>query len=314
MLAIQRWMKGKNILFVLLGPQLVITARDIHEDFQHIKERRIMGYQFPLPHLPSWFVLYRSHRKPNIFLRKLLTDFSRFGAETIQFGEDMIEGARLLSTSKSILPAVTPEAIAHAKAKLQNMLVESMEEIKDDISPQPIDPSVKARMVAMLQDMNIESSFFMLVTVPCWLIYRISPTRLYRKARQGNYASIKKLLCLDPLMIHDPVIGKKIQQLRFTNKTHKYNNLLETITKDHHLKVTSQSMKYAVGGFLSAIARILKKRLTAPDIHNLFNAVAKDFDGNLVDPELAMVESSFAREIYRYRQYWLEAFNTDTKK
>jgi len=314
MLALERWIKGKNILLALLAPQAAIVARDIHKAFQHTKERRILTHQFPLPHLPSWFALYRSHRKPNIFLRKLFTDFSSFGAETIQFVEDMLEAARQLSAGKQVLTAATPEAIAQAKAALQVMLFESIKDIKDDISPHPLDPSVKAHMLAMLQDMNLESSFFILVTVPCWLIYRISPTRLYRKARQGNYDAIKKLLCLDPLMLHDPVIGKRMQQLRFTYKTKQYNDLLETLTKDHPLNVSSQQIKYAIGGLLSAGARMLKLRLTAPDIQKLFNAVAEDFDGNLFDPDLAVNESSFAREIHRYRQYWLESLQVGHKK
>lgn len=313
MLAIKRWLKGKHILLALLAPQYATSARSIHEAFQYTKERRFMGYQFPLPHLPSWFALYRSHRKPNIFLRKLITDFSCFSAETIQFGDNMIEGLRMLSTGKSVLPVATPGEIAQAKAALQIMLRESLKDIKDDISQQSVDPSVKARMLAMIQDMTLESSFFMLVTGPCWLIYHTSPTRLYRKARLGDYNAIKKLLCLDPLMLHDPAIGKRMQQLRFTYKTNQYNDLLEILTKDHHLKVTSQRIKYAVGGLLSVIAKTVKLKLTAPDIQKLFNAVAEDCDGNLVDPELA-TESSFAREIYRYRMYWLESLQVGHKK
>ncbi|MDD5759605.1 MAG: hypothetical protein PHI06_11060, partial [Desulfobulbaceae bacterium] len=232
MLAIQRWLKDKHFLFALLAPHFAITARDIHEAFQYTKERHIMGHQFPLPHLPSWFALYRSHRKPNIFVRKLFTDFSCFSPETIQFSENIIECARLLSVGKPVLPTTTPEEIAQTKVAMQIILRESLEDIKDDISPQSVDQDVKARMHVMIEDMNLESSFFLLVTGPCWLIYHTSPTRLYRKARLGDYNAIKKLLCLDPLMLHDPAIGQRMQQLRFTYKTNQYNAILEILTKD----------------------------------------------------------------------------------
>lgn len=311
---IQKWIIGKPFIFALLAPQIAITARDIHEAFQFTKQRRIMNHQFPLPNLPAWFALYRSHRKPLNFLRAVFTDFSKFGSKSIEFGEAVFEGARQLSSSKqSEIQLPTPEEIEQIKPVMENMLAESFQEIKDDISPPPIDPAIKAQMLALFQNMNLESSFFVLVTVPCWLVYRTSPTRLYRKARQGDFTSLKKLLNLDPLMLHDPTIGKRIQALRFKNRTSKYKELLEAPLKDHHLNVTSLQMKYAIGGLLSAFAAVLKQKLSAPDIQRLFNAVAKDFDGHLSDHELP-VGDSFARAIYRYRHEWLKFFQSDTKK
>jgi hypothetical protein len=70
MLAVQKWTIGKSFLFAFVAPQLDTTARDIHLSFQQTKERRVLSHQFPLPHLPSWFALYRSHREPLKFLRE----------------------------------------------------------------------------------------------------------------------------------------------------------------------------------------------------------------------------------------------------
>lgn len=311
---IQKWIIGKPFIFALLAPQLAITARDIHEAFQFTKQRRIMKHQFPLPNLPAWFALYRSHRKPLNFLRTLFTDFSKYGSKSIEFGEAVFEGVRQLARSNhKRIPVPSPDKMEQIKPVMDNMLAESFQEIKDDISPPPVDPAIKAKMLALLQSMSLESSFFVLVTVPCWLVYRTSPTRLYHKARQGDFTSLEKLLNLDPLMLHDPAIGKKIQELRLKNKNTKYEKLLEAPLKDHHLNVTSLQMKYAIGGLLSAFAAVLKLKLSAPDIQRLFDAVAKDFDGHLSDHELP-VGDSFARTIYRYRQEWLKVFQPDTRK
>jgi hypothetical protein len=314
MLEITKWAKGKSFMFALLAPQIAITARDIHEAFQYTKQRRVMKHQFPLPNLPAWHAMYRSHRKPLTFLRKIFADFSKFGSESIEFGEATLEGARQLGRSKqSEIPLPSPDQINQIEFLMENMLVESLQEIKDDISPNLPDPSLKAELLSLLEENSLESSFFMLVTVPCWLIYRTSPTILYRKARQGDFSALEKLLNLDPLMLHDPTIGKRIQELRFNNKTSKYEQLLEGHLKDHHLNVTSQQMKYAMGGLLSALATILKQKLSAPDIQKLFNAIAKDFDGHLSDHDLP-VGDSFARAIYRYRHEWLKVFQPDTRK
>ena len=311
---IKKWVVGKPFIIALLAPQLAITARDIHESFQNTKQRRIFKHQFPFPHLPTWSAMYRSHRKPLIFLRQLFANFSGFGAESIEFGENVLDEAREFSRNKHTeIQIPTPEDIRQIKPVMENMLTESLQEIKDDLSPHPVDPVQKEQMLTLLQHMNMESSFFVLVTVPCWLIYRTSPTRLYRKARQGNFDALEKLLSLDPLMLHDPTIGKQIQKFRLNNKSGKYENLLAATLKDHHLNVTPQQMKYAAGGLLSAFAVVMKQKLTAPDIQKLFNAVSNDFDGKLYDPDLA-VGSSFARRIFSYRKDWLKVFQPDTKK
>lgn len=62
MKAIQKWTERKSFLFALFAPRLAITARDIHEAFQHTKERRLLSHEFPLPNLPAWLAMYRSHR------------------------------------------------------------------------------------------------------------------------------------------------------------------------------------------------------------------------------------------------------------
>lgn len=316
MQAIKKWTRDKPFLIALLAPQLAVTARDIHLAFQHTKQRRIMSHQFPLPHLPAWFALYRSHRKPINFLRKIFSGFSKFGGASLQFGEEMLAGFQELGRGKQTETFVfSPEELQETVATMQTVLDESFQEIKEDISPQPVDPSEKAAMLSLFtENNNLESSFFILVTVPCWLIYRISPTRLYRKARQGNFDALEKLLMLDPLMLHDPTIGKKIQELRFTHKNSKYEKLLQAPLKEHQLKVTSQQMKYAIGGLLSALAKVINKKLTAPDIQKLFDAVAQDFDQKLNDLDFLTTPNGFARSIFRYRDEWLNVFKSDTKK
>lgn len=316
---IKKWIIGKPFLIAVVAPRSVITARDIHEAFQYTKQRRIFKHQFPLPNLPAWFALYRSHRKPLNFLRKIYTDFSSFGEASIEFGESMLEETRQLAGNKqSEIQMPTVEEIEQLRPVMQNILVESFQEIEDDISPSPVDPSLKAGMLSLLSDNSLESSFFILVTVPCWLVYRMSPTRLYRKARKGEFDALVKLLNLDPLMLHDPAIGKRIQELRFNHKITKYEKLLEAPLKDSHVNITAQQMKYAVGGLISALAKILKpvtkKSLSAAAIHKLFDAVAQDFDGSLIDFDLPTNQDSFARAIFRYRDEWLKVFQPDTKK
>ncbi|MBW4054389.1 MAG: hypothetical protein HIU83_03100 [Proteobacteria bacterium] len=316
---INKWIIGKPFLIALLAPKAAITARDIHEAFQYTKQRRILKHQFPLPYLPAWFAMYRSHKKPLIFLRKIFADFSSFGPESIEFGEKVLDGVgELARYNQAELQMSTPEEIEQIKPVMENMMTESLQEIKNDLSPLPADPSQREQLLSLFIDNSLESSFFILVTVPCWLIYRTLPTRLYRRARQGKVDALEKLLSLDPLMLHDPSIGKKLQGLRLNRKTTIYENLLTATHNDHQLNVTPQQMKYAIGGLISALAKVLKpltkKTLSAAEIHKLFDAVAQDFDGTLTDPDLPINQDSFARAIFRYREEWLKVFQPDTKK
>lgn len=316
MLAIEKWAKGKPFEIAFFAPKMAIIARDIHLDFQHTKQRRFGTHQFPLPNLPSWFALYRSHKKPLNFLIKI---FSASENNSVQHGDALStqENSRYPQIETSSL---SPDQLEIIEAEIEkNILDELFQEIKDEISSQSvIEPSHKTAMLSLVkEDKNLESSFFILVTVPCWLIYRITPTRLYRNARLGNVDALKKLLMLDPLMLHDPAIGKKIQKLRFTHKTSKYENLLQAPLKNPLSKITSLQMKYAIGGLLSTFAQKEKLKLTAPDIHRLFDAVAQDFDKKhikLKDSNFSDNEGTFARAIYRYRDEWLQVFLPDTKK
>lgn len=311
---IKQWTKSKPFLIALLAPSVAIQARDIHELFEYTKQRRIFKHQFPFPHLPSWFAMYRSHRKPLSFLKTLFTEFSQFSPDSIEFGQNALDGIQEVARNKQPETIhITPEQHAQFEAVKQTILAESLQEIKDDLSSKPVDTEQKTAFSSILSDDTLSGSFFMLVYVPCWLIYRTSPTRLYRKARQGNFESLEKLLSLDPLMLHDPVIGKRIQEFRLNRKLSKYEKLLEATWKDHQLHVTPQQMKYAAGGLLSGLASTLKYKLTAPEIQRLFNIVEYEFSGNLDDPDLA-VGSSFARSIYRHREEWLKVFQPDTKK
>lgn len=211
---------------------------------------------------------------------------------------------------------LTSEELAQAH-QIQNAIrAEAIVEIKNDIAAyrrKSYNPEAKDRMLKFLNDTGQDAAFFMLIFAPCWLIYRTSPSQLYRKARQGDYLSIEKLLELDPLMIHDPYIGRAIQRFRFRRKTHLYRKLMEIPGKEVTGRVTSQQVKYALGGFLSAFAKLAGQKLTAPDIKRLYDAVAKDFDDQLEDHELP-VGDTFARAISRYRIDWLKALKSDMKK
>ncbi|MBU5638853.1 hypothetical protein KOM00_19185 [Geomonas sp. Red69] len=315
MLAVPKWAEGKPFLIALLAPQFASSARDIHLAFRHIRERRIVNHQYPMPALPGWFAMYRSHSKPIQFIRAFCSGFSQFGAEGIELGEMFLEATRLISRGKLKPAELTPnsEGIKHILPLLQSTLSASFQDIEEDFSDPPLDPSVKDSAQQLLRDMELESSFFILVLAPCWLLYREHPTRLYRKARLGHLDALEKLLRLDPLLLHDHSIGRQIQSFRLNNKTSAYQTLIEATLKRPKARITRKKMKYATAGLISALSNLMKKPLSEPEIRALFDAVAQDADNSPIDTDLAESPEAFAKAINRDRSFWLQTLLPDKK-
>jgi len=53
MLAVEKWAQGKSPAIAYFALNHALSARIHCEALQHIKERRIYDYQFPLPDLTS---------------------------------------------------------------------------------------------------------------------------------------------------------------------------------------------------------------------------------------------------------------------
>ncbi|GFO61673.1 hypothetical protein GMST_39980 [Geomonas silvestris] len=316
LLAIRKWAEGKPFLIALIAPQLAVSARDMHLAFRHIRERRIFDHQYPMPPLPAWFAMYRSHSKINRFTRALFSDFSKFGGEGVELGETILQEVRFFRRGKlkpsEFVPS--PEDLKELLPHLQSTLSASFQEIEEDFFETPVDPQIKKAALQLFTDMEMESSFFIFVLIPCWLLYREHPTNVYRKARQGDLDALEKLLRLDPLMLHDQSIGKRIQALRFNNKAAAYQNLLEAPLKRPKARITRKKMKYAIAGLISGISSLIKKPLTEPEIRALFDAVANDSGASPIDTDLADSPEAFAKAINRDRAFWLHMFLPDKKK
>ena len=62
----------------------------LNKAFLDVKDRSLLGFQFELPHLPTWYKLYRSHHRPNRFIKQLISRFSVYSSDTLSFAEWML--------------------------------------------------------------------------------------------------------------------------------------------------------------------------------------------------------------------------------
>ncbi|GFE58739.1 hypothetical protein [Geobacter sp. AOG1] len=315
MLEIEKWAQDKSFFIGLFATNTAAFARDMHEAMGHIKERRVYNFQFPLPHLPSWFKMYCSHSKSEIAFVELVSRFSDFGKDALSLvgGFHALQETLEQNPDKKIEFSQTE--VENAQQVLRDMHSKSFKGLQEDFSGVPFDQETNADFLRFTEENELAISFFLLVMCPCFLFFQMSPTRLYRNARRGDIAAIEKLLSIDPLLLHDPSIGKQIQDLRFNNKSTSYERLLETARKPFKPKKLSRhKMKVFQAGLISFMANGIKQPLTEPQIRALFDAVAQDAQGKQIDTDLPDSPESFAKAIQRKREPWQKLLDPDKKK
>ena len=181
-------------------------------------------------------------------------------------------------------------------------MTESFYDIQSGNDDEPVDLQQKEDFLKSLE--VVEASFYYLVIIPCWILYQDYPTRLYRKARQGDYDSLEKLIRLDSLMIHDPSIGKQVHLLKMKRKRLKFEGLFEAVHKRPKSNITRKKMKYAYAGLISAISSSVKAPLSEPQIRALFDAIAQDSLKKDIDTDLPNGQETFSKAIQRHRKPW----------
>jgi hypothetical protein len=292
MTALQKWTDEKHPLIILVAHMLAIFICDFENDFKEIKERRFLGTQYKLERLIPWF---RQYYMP-VTMQKVLN---------------------YIQTTESQMNEVSntnPELVVQELQSFASGLYDM------DISNTLYDKDDQKFISSLIHDNEDEFQFFIFVMVPCLLFFKKSPYLLYKKAKSGNIDALKKLISLDPSLLHNPFIGSQIQRFRFTNKRI-YRELLGIPFDRKSFNISKKKLKYSLAGLLSLLPQIinelLEKQILEPlnekQIREYFNAVSWDSKRKPEDDDLPPVEQrdSFRRGIDRERTLWQKALSPD---
>jgi hypothetical protein len=301
---VRNWAKKKSPIIKIMAPHLALCVEDFHEDFQNIKSRRFNSQRFPLPHLPSWFAMYRSHRKTLNQVKAVWS--AMFGKNIVQSFSKMYEDG-LKSTGASEDSNLSPEKSKEIKQALQSAFDVSQKFFEKEVSRAPMKASAQKRLRQLVDQTPLETSFYVFVVVPCWALYRTSPTMLYRKARLGDFEAMEKLLRLDQLMLHDPAIGSKIIKRRFEHSTNDYRRLISFALESPKRKTSRVNILLSIAGFIYAFSQIFQQPLTSHDIVELFKAVDEDTKSKLRE-ELPKDYDNLRRNLESDRNLWRQVF------
>lgn len=310
MLAVAKWAKDKPYIIGLFAPQLVSAVKDMHEEFPGLKLRRFSGRQFPLPHLPSWFAMYRCHRKSINQVKAIWA--AVYGKSFVNAFSNIFDECRKAGRQRKTI-TMKPEDIDQTIQFLQVMLSVSEKELEEEFANAPSKPALKRRMLSLIERTPLESSFYVFVAVPCWFMYRTSPTTLYRQARQGDFEALGKLLRLDQLMLHDPAIGKRIIEYRFNHSTSKYKKLITDSQNPPKGKTSRKNILLSVVGFIFALSQLTTAPLSTLDIMKLIEAYDEDTNSNFIE-EFSDESESLRRALEPDRNLWRQILNPDIKK
>lgn len=317
MLAVEKWATDKSPFLAFIAIQHVISAQDYHLAFKQLKAGKIMGYQFDFPSLPLWLSFYRHHRRYVPFFPSLVGEFAGFSQQAVDSANLLFHSANR-NKSRSFEEALKNSNSDDMKKGLdavspyfKMMLSEVYDLIKKDIKNKA--PILEKREQLLAQIQKPEGVFSLFAFLPCLILHKDHPTRIYRKARQGNFEAMNKLLMIDSSLLHDPSIGAHIINLQRSNKSYLYDRLMNTSAKAPRKKIDAQRFKYSFAGLISLNSHFFHCPFTENDIRKLFDAVWKDYHGEDIDPDIADSHEGFQKAIQRERAEWLNFYKADRK-
>lgn len=318
MFTLQKWAQGKPPLLTIFAQQTAITAHVLSDYLSEIKTGDALPTDFHLPSLQNWLPLYRQHRKVTGFLREMFTNFTVFENSDGEFLEDFLSGLQILCKSDkeefvqefNSLPEQEKLAlIREAHLQIDALYSHHQAELSMEVEGK-VDPDDQERFLELFSD-SPSIGFYILVWVPCLILYRQTPPILYRKARLGNLDALKMLLRLDPSLIHDPAIGKKVHQLRCSGKRSAHYEVLSSLSRPPKGKTDRGKIKVSLAGCISLISSMFRSPLNEPDIRELFDAVTRDCGRGDIDTDLPESPEAFAKAIQRERKIWLKELSLD---
>ena len=311
---IAKWAENKNPIIAIIAQQSASSTDACFDFFSSIKAgERYLGDR-PLPPIKKWLSLYRSNRRlQDYFISRFrsLGGFYEILAESLnallsqrryrlKIGNDaFIKEVRQEIETLSFDDRL--EILEDAKESLQEAYLTSLDDIQSNIS-YPLDESLKQQVLSAIKEP--EALFLAGVVFPCWMLYQEHPAQLFRQARLGNIAAMDKLLRIDKAVLSDPKIGDHFHKIANRKKRSQFDRLTQAIQKGPEGKITLQKIKMLIAGFISKASQALGRRLSAPEIRSLFDAIAQDAGRGDIDTDIPDSPEAFAKAIRRERLFW----------
>jgi hypothetical protein len=273
----------------------------------------IVGREKPKKSLPAagdldeWFSFYKNHRRVmNSLAPPVMTD------------DFFIHGA-LLAGLKEILPTSQHEAAMELQRLAQGSY-EMMSQLREMMGPVPFPPDEKflAATISSIEseartrladggpfDRVMASSagqFSLRVWLPCWILYKTYPAVLLRRARRGCDASLERLVRLDKVVLADAAIARRWASVMLGSNEELKARYRKAMEGTPAVKLTAKAINHSLMGLISQIAMAMHCPVTAPEIAELFDRIARVRGGSDEQKEFGWAEN-LTRAIHRNRDW-----------
>ena len=319
-----KWAKDKSPLLAMSSLMLAVFAEVGCALIKIFREEKFMEGLVSLPPLTEWLSLYRNQKK---VLNNVYNTFT-------SMNEDFEQIINLFDILVGMLreygPFETIRIIENPSCKDEEWIGDYVREwfpktqeiiMREYVNFARFGVDDEEGKIFRDKYFTPEVIFFLKIWIPCLLFYGESVPTILRRARQGNYDDIEKLLKLDPSIIHDSRIKEIHHKATVAKERGKINRMTKALQLKPRMKADIRKVRYNMAGLLSGYSIVIGEELTAKDINNLFIAVALDMGRDATDVDLMVKsgtkklskeedtvdfinEETLTKEIYNSRILW----------
>lgn len=284
---VREWAEGKDSLIVGMTLMITAFANEYYALSESVHEGKRLEGDIPIPSLETWFKLYRN---PKRIWKGLFNAFGMHNSDTGKSEIIRAEITRMISGNKEKRSEESHVVIEELKEEAINDFVS---EIAEEDRKEFLKNLTKPEII-----------FFIRVFAPCFTLYKTYPIELLKQAISGDDKALEQIIRLDKSVIFEQKISKIIHEAQVLRAKARMTMIKKAfINQPKAIKM--ETIKFHLGGLISFFSILLKQKIAAVDIRNLYDAIANDMGIDAVDPDFEdMTPETFAKDIQDARKMW----------
>jgi hypothetical protein len=153
---------------------------------------------------------------------------------------------------------------------------------------------------------HIEVWFFGFVWFPCWIEYQEVPSRLLRKARNGDVEALDKLLRIDKSIIADPRILEQFHEAAHAQNQGMFRRIAAALASYPDGQFRRSRLKTRIAGLISLMFKAADKPISEREVRELFDRIVQ-IRGDQIETDLPDSPEALARAMLRAGDEWQKA-------
>lgn len=344
MLALEEWGKGRDKLLVMMAHSTALAAEPAFNLCVKARESAFKDFLANVEDEKAWLANYRNQSvlfADAAMVGEVLEVFAESDAdrEKIPVAVEFLEELRVIATESTTARKRRAATLAK-ECKEEGVTWSELFEIGKEIHNLIDDVyAVHLKTIELETEIVKESSidgvallrcsprvrFFLLVTLPCWIEYQVSPTQLFAACRAGDFDALCRLVNLDVLCLQDTRVRRSFQNHMKTDW--KRIKLSAAMAGQPLRKLNRKSVKILLAALVykmwseyvenvTVLRKMLWKKdinlrshiqpLSFPALQKLFDSVYQDTHGDSPDdPDFVeQMPEAFRKGVQRHLDFW----------